>query len=170
MRNLRQRDAEDQQDHEQVQNSLHNPGRNLTGKRYAFFFGDQVGAHRLAGPAEKHHGGESNAVAVKIRQTLASFTRGRSMTSQRRRGPRKWPSPRQEQGSARSIPLAEGGHEVVPGETGIAPAYHGIDRCAHRRQDRESNAKVFFRQAVSAVSLSQAGDSAGPAASAVDRM
>ena len=61
MGNLGQGDAEDQQDHQQVQHALHHPGGDLAGEGNLLVPGDQIGAHGLARAAEEHHGGESDA-------------------------------------------------------------------------------------------------------------
>ncbi len=51
VRNLGEGDPENDQNHQEIQDSLDHPGGNLAGERNAFLASDEVGAHRLAGPA-----------------------------------------------------------------------------------------------------------------------
>src|SRR6266404_2622067 len=155
VRNLRQRDAEDQQDHEEIQHPLHQPGRDLTGERYPFFARDQVRAHRFPGAAKQHHSRESDRGGGKNPPQAGVFPQRPEHDFPAQRAPdvgrenqhagEKQPGP---------IHVTEGCGKLAPGEPGGAPPVHHEDNRPRGREERQSGSQVFFIQMVTAASLS----------------
>ena len=138
-----QRDPKNEQNHEDIQDSLEHPGRNLAGEGNSFIASDEVGAHRLAGPAEQNHGGEADAGGRQDPQEAGvSCQRPKHNLPAQRPSNVSGQDENQRQPQPVPVHIAERIGKRLPGKTGSAPAVEDERHGGRRRYDPERPSPV----------------------------